>query len=180
MEDKAFADTTKAEAAKTQVNGRDFHIVGKDGKDFSYDSVSNLPPAGTVFVRKKDGEFFYLASVDGKPGLASLVRRQNGYGLDGVPGLSTLSTGEKERLLGQVSPGDRDKWEQFLSDKAEYARELAKPGKGGGWFEDSRETDKEDLRKSREGLFGNTKPLQARGPSRTPDRRIKPRVYQPA
>jgi len=165
--DKEKSDAkAKADSDKTKVSSNDFYIIGEDGKDFQYDQVSGLPPTGTLFIRKKDGDFFYLASIDGKPLLATLVRRQNGYGLSS-PGLSTLSTKEKARLLGAVNPDKKSLWEAFLSDKAEYRRELAKPSKeGGGFLQDNRETDREDLAKSRRNLFGN--PEQTASTERKP------------
>lgn len=164
------AEEAKAtEATSTQVRYNDYYIVGADGNDVRYDQVSNLPPAGTLFVSKKNGDIYYLATVDNKSGLARLSRRPNGYGLN-KPGQSILTKTEVARLLGLVNPKERDLWEKFLSDDEEYTRELAKPGEGGGWFQDSRDTDLKDRQKSWAALFGGkSKPLQAGDPGRTPD-----------
>jgi hypothetical protein len=157
--DKEDADKA-TKAKKSNVNVSDFYRFGPEGADFKDDNTSGLPPKGTLYIRRKDGEFFYLAEpAKGKFTLANLIRRQAGWGLDS-PGLSVLSKAETERLLGMVAPASKEKWELFLSDKAEYSSELAK-GRGedeGDFWADGRKTDREDLRKSREGLFGQPQP----------------------
>ena len=150
-EDKKKAD----EAKKSSVNSNDFFIIGEGGKEVRFDQETGLPPVGTLFIRKRDGEDFYLASFDGKATLINLRRRAGGVGLSS-PGQSVMSTAEKDALLRRVPKVDEKKWKQFLSDRQEYRQELTKRrgDDDSGFFDQSRKTDRRQFNEAGAALFG--------------------------
>ena len=157
---KAAEDTAKAaeEEKKSQVNSNDFFIIGENGATVRFNSDTGLPPVGTLFIRKRDGEDFYLAEFDGKATLINLRRRAGAVGLDKA-GQSVMNSKEMEALLRAVPKEDEAKWKTFLSHRQEYRNELTKRrgDDDSGWFDQSRATDRKQYNDAGEALFGEEK-----------------------
>jgi hypothetical protein len=136
------------EAKKKAIDSSQFFIVGQGGSSIAYDT-NGYPSAGTVFVRKSDGDVFYLA----EGALHPIRNRTTGKGLDG-PQPGVMTDDEIEAFLQLVPHGKADAWEDFLSERGDVQTQMNQRDTQSRWYQKSMRTQRDEAAEAGERAFG--------------------------
>jgi hypothetical protein len=136
------------ESKAKAVNSSQFFIVGQGGSSITYDR-SGYPSAGAVFVRKSDGDVFYLA----EGALHPIRNRPTGRGLDS-PQPGVMTDDEIDAFLQLVPHGKADAWEDFLSERGDVQKQMNQRDTQSRWYQKSMRTQRDEAAEAGERLFG--------------------------
>lgn len=180
--DSALADQRQkledeAAAAKAASEARlsDFYIASKGGGARANDT-EGYPVEGSIFVRKSDGEIFYLGRnpTSGERQLFKLEDRPRAVGITNSsikndPGKIFLSEKEQRAIWSQVPPTQVEAWKNFLDQQ--YQAFESRTAEGQGVFHQSIEKEYANYDEARqrmynEGVFARPQARQS-GPDRS-------------
>ena len=164
-------------AMKRRVNLNDFWTVGAGGRPASHNRGRNgLPTVGTLFVRKRDGEVFYLGDIDGKSQLFPIAQRASGKGL-AHSYRGVMTDDEVDAFLKLVPHGKHDAWRDFLDERSDVQEERSRGGDR--FWRKSLKTQQKELDEERSKLFGHEsgrKQDKAKGMIRPKASMIRPKA----